>query len=90
MSALGHERTSRHVRVMSAITPTADILSAGGTSAKCQKQTWLGYRDGKLSANIRVLVSIDSDPELHRRVRRISARKTHAASGTGPDLLERN
>ena len=43
------------------------FVSALSMSALCQKQTWLGYRKGNLSANIRVLVSIDSDPELHKR-----------------------
>ena len=65
------------------------FISSNGTSAMCQKQTWLGYREGKLSANISVLTSIDSNPELHRKGRRTSARKTHAASGTSRELCER-
>jgi hypothetical protein len=33
MSALGHDQTSRHVRIMSVLPLKADILSASGTSA---------------------------------------------------------
>ena len=36
MSALGHKRTSRHVRVMSVIPLKADIFSAVCMSALCQ------------------------------------------------------
>ena len=39
MSALGHEQTSRDVRVMSALPPIADIRQRGGMSAKCYYQT---------------------------------------------------
>jgi hypothetical protein len=30
MSALGHKRTSKHVRIMSALPPKADIVQHGG------------------------------------------------------------
>ena len=90
MSALGHEQKSRHVRIMSVLSLKADIRKRGLHVRFVPEADMAGLLRGKLSVNIRVLVSIDSNPELHTRVRRISARKTHAASGTGPDLLERN
>ena len=39
MSALGQKQTSGQVRVMSALPPKADIVSACGMSVPCQKQT---------------------------------------------------
>jgi hypothetical protein len=36
MSALGHKRTSEHVRIMSALPPKADIAEHRRDVAKCQ------------------------------------------------------
>ena len=39
MSALGHEQTSRHVRVMSALPSKADMLIGAGTARACDGVT---------------------------------------------------
>ena len=57
MSALGHEQTSRHARVMSVLSLKADIRQCGWVSAKCQKRKFgpegcselANYRGGETS-----------------------------------------
>jgi hypothetical protein len=72
MSALGHKRTSEHIRVMSALPRKRTFVRAIGMSALCQKQTFRTAEERRYSITSSAKALANSSQRYNSDTRRCS------------------